>query len=303
KYLSLNLFIFFATTLFIDDLNKLRNLLKIIAYMGFGTVIVSIIYIGHSGIGEVSRFSLLGQNPIWFSRELGMSLLATLTLMELTQKKFKKLVFAAFIILMLFFIYITASRGPILGLLIALFFYFFILQGKRLKFFKKTSFALLIILSLALAVAAAPEQIWNRMINPFSGFDPSALSRLRYLEIAKNLFFENPLYGVGTGGFSYFTGLNYPHNIFLEAACELGIGGLLTLIVLIVYTAYLGGRLLRAENNPTLMLSLSKFYFIIFVFSLVNAQFSGSFYGNYELWFSAAGIWALCATKQNWLER
>jgi len=303
RYFSMNLFIFFAAMLFIGDLNKLKNLVKVIAFLGFVTAAISAVYVSFVGIETISRFTLPGQNVIWFSRGLGMSLLATLFWLELTKKKFEKLTLVVFICLMIFLIYITASRGPFLALLVALISYFFILQRRKFNLFKKILFILLILFSLKLSIAMAPGQVWNRMLNLFSGLDPTTFYRLQLFEMAKNLFFENPLKGVGTAGFTYFTGLSYPHNIFLEFACEFGVLGVLAIIVLIVYAAYLGIKLLGDKNASVVELNLSRFFLAIFIFSLINSQFSGSISDNYELWFSVAGIWTLHVTTHKFLKR
>jgi len=303
RYLSMNLFIFFATMLFIGDLNKIKNLLKIIAVIGFVLAIISVIYIGFAGIENISRFTLPGQNPIWFARGLGISLLATLFWIKLTQKKFQKLVFMIFICLMLFLTYITASRGPFFALLVVLILYFLLLQGGKLNSLRTLSFILLIIFSLKFFIAFAPGQIFHRMLNLFARFDITTFYRLRAFETAKDLFFDNPLMGVGTGGFGHFNILAYPHNVFLELASELGILGVMALIVMILYAGYLGIKLLRNKNASTLESNLSKTFFAIFIFSLINSQISGEISGNYELWFSVAGIWTLYSTRERFLER
>jgi len=141
------------------------------------------------------------------------------------------------------------------------------------------------------------------MLNLFSGFDLTTFLRLRAFETAKNLFFENPLKGVGTAGFGHFNILSYPHNIFLEFASELGVLGFSAFLILAFYAAYLGIKLLRNRNASALELNLSKTFFSIFIFSLINAQLSGAIYGNYELWFAVAGIWTLHSTRQKLLKR
>ncbi len=303
RYLSMNLFVFFATTLFIDDSNRLKNLLKIIALSGFALGVISIIHVGFVGMETISRFTLPGQNPIWFSRGLGLSVLATLFLIELAKKRYHKLLLTAFIFLLLFVIYITASRGPLLALLIVLLLYFFILQRKKLNLLRALSLFLVAFFSLKLFIAFAPGQIWNRMLSLFSGFDLTTLLRLRAFEAARDLFLDNPLIGVGTGGFEHYNILAYPHNIFLELASELGILGVLPFFVMILCAAYLGVRLLKSKTSSALESNLSKVFFAIFVFSLINSQFSGEIYGNYELWFSVAGIWTLHSTRQRFLKR
>jgi O-antigen ligase len=303
RYLTVNLFIFFATMLFIGDSNKLKNLLTVIAFSGFILAIISVAYIGFVGMETISRFTLPGQNPIWFARGLGMSLLAALFLLELAKKRYQKFLLTAFIFLLLFVIYITASRGPLLALLIVLFLYFFLLQRKKLSLLKALSLFLVAFFSLKLFLAFAPGQIWNRMANLFSGFDITTFHRLRAFDAAKDLFLDNPLIGIGTGGFGQFHIFAYPHNIFLELASELGILGVLPFLVMVLCAAYLGIRLLKSKISSALESNLSKVFFAIFVFSLINSQFSGDIRGNYELWFSVAGIWTLHSTRQGFLKR
>ena len=289
--------------IFIGDLNRLKNLLKIIAFIGFVLTIISFIYIGFVGMEHISRFTLPGQNAIWFARGLGISLLATLFWMKLTPKKLQKLLFEIFFCLILFVTYITASRGPFFALLVVLILYFLLLNGEKLISLRTLSFILLIVFSFKFFIAFAPGQIFHRMLNLFARFDITTFYRLRAFEKAKDLFFAHPLMGVGTGGFGHFNILNYPHNILLELASELGIFGVLAFLVMIIYATYLGIILLRDKKASALELNLSKTFFAIFVFSLVNSQISGEISGNYELWFSVAGIWTLYSTRKRFLER
>ncbi|MCK4826441.1 O-antigen ligase family protein, partial [bacterium] len=284
RYLTVNLFIFFVTMLFIGDLNKLKNLLTVIAFSGFILAIISVAYIGFVGIETIPRFTLPGQNAIWFARGLGLSLLATLFLMELAKKRYQKFILTLFVFLLLFLIYITASRGPLLALLIVLLLYFFILQRKKLNLLKALSLFLVAFFSLKLFIAFAPGQIWNRMLSLFSGFDITTFFRLRAYGAARDLFLDNPLAGVGTGGFGHYNVLTYPHNIFLELASELGIWGPVVLLFMILYTTYLAVRLLKNQRASALESSLSRAFFAIFIFALINSQFSGEISSNHELW-------------------
>jgi len=172
-------------------------------------------------------------------------------------------------------------------------FYFFLLRAKGFDFFKSLFFFLLILFALKLSIVIAPERIWTRMLNLFSRFDLTTFFRLQAFETAKNLFFDNPIKGAGTAGFGHFSILSYPHNMFLELASELGILGVLACIILVLYTAYLGIKLLRNKKASFLELNLNRTFCAIFIFTLINSQVSGAVYGNYQLWFAIAGIWTL----------
>lgn len=302
KYLAINIFIFFATMLFINDLNRLKNILKIIALFGIVTTVISIVYVTHEGVESITRFTIPAHNPIWFARGLGISILATLFLFELSIKKFNKFVYMSLMLIMLFLIYISASRGPFLALIISLFIYFFIFQRKGFSFFKKVFFICMILFTFKLFIAIAPEHIWTRMLDPFSRFDLSTLYRFQAFETTKNLFLENPLKGVGTAGFGYFSVLSYPHNIVLELASEIGIWGGLVFISLVFFTVYLGIKLLKYKKSSFLELNLNRTFFTLFILVLINSQFSGAIYGNYELWFAIAGIWTLYCSQSKGLK-
>jgi len=297
RYLAINSFIFFATMFFINDINRLRSSLKIIAFFGFVIASISVIYLVQAGVGNIYRFTLPAHNPIWFARGVGTSLLATFFLLQVTKRKVEKFVYLFFMLIMLFLTYITGSRGPFLALLISLLFYFLLVHARRLDFLKGLVFFLVMSLALRFYIVIAPERILTRMFSLFSRFDLSTFHRLQAFETAKNLFFDNPIKGVGTAGFGHFSILSYPHNMFLELASELGILGVLASIILILYTAYLGIRLLRNKKASFLELNLTKAFFAIFVFALINSQVSGAIYNNIQLWFASAGIWTLYCSQ------
>lgn len=299
KYLATNLFVFLATTLFIDDLNRVKEILKIVAFLGFATATISIVYLAHTGMGDVSRFALPSQNPIWFAREQGIALLATLFLIEISRKTAVRLIYLSFALAMLFLIYMAGSRGPFLALLVSLLLYFFLLRRTNLGRVKKSAFVLLTLLLLRFLVAVGPADIYTRLTQLFSRFDLTTFYRLRAYETAKNLFLENPLKGVGTAGFARFDPLGYPHNIFLELASEVGLWGVASFAGLVLLAGYFVIRLLRNRESTLLESSLSRTLFTIFAFALINAQVSGSINANQQLWFAIAGIWTLRCSQVN----
>jgi O-antigen ligase len=298
KYLTYNVFIFFGILLFTGDLEKFKSLLKTIAFLGFIFAIIGIFYVHFTGLESISRFTLPGQNPIWFARNLGLSLICTLFLLETTKKRLNKTILLIFVLMMLFVIYLTASRGPALSLLISLFFYFFVIQKGWSNFFKKLLYVFLIFSSLKLFIALAPKTIWERMHNLFSGSDLTFFLRLNAYKTAYKLFLQNPLIGIGTGGYTdYDKLLRYPHNIILEVACEHGIFILSIFLIFIVYNLYLGIRLLKQKELPSDVRRMLKIFLVLFLFALINSQVSGAVYGNSGLWFASAGIWAIFSTQ------
>jgi len=262
------------------------------------------LYVHYMGLESISRLTLPGQNPIWFARGLGLSIISTLFLLELTKKALDKVILLIFVFLMLFLIYLTASRGPALSLLISLFFYFFIVHRGWSNLFRRLFYAFLVFLSLKLFVAAAPKAIWGRMISLFGGFDLTVFLRWNAYKTAFNLFLKHPLAGVGTGGYAdYDKLLRYPHNIFLELACEHGIFVVSIFLGVVSYTFYIGIRLLKEKNSSSEVITMAKVLLTLLVFTFLNSQVSGALHGNFELWFALAGIWVIFSTRRKVVEK
>lgn len=88
--------------------------------------------------------------------------------------------------------------------------------------------------------------------------------------LAFNLFINNPIWGVGLGGFPlYAIDYPWPHNFILEILCECGLYGGITLLV--VTTLYL------SRNKITLMhiTSNNMFYFLYVFAFFVRVMVSG----------------------------
>jgi O-antigen ligase len=106
--------------------------------------------------------------------------------------------------------------------------------------------ALFTVIGLALIlifILPKPEIVTTRYGNlsyieemEFRG-DAPILSRIEALKFSKDMFLDNPVFGVGFGGFKAYNSvtefLKYPHNIFVEMAVEGGVVGFLILCALI----------------------------------------------------------------------
>lgn len=116
----------------------------------------------------------------------------------------------------------------------------------------------------------------NRITRLFYGTDDSG--RLFMFSQAFNLWSQdwvNVIFGAGIKSYPIFIGVNsagaYPHNIFLEILCELGVIGL-SLFLLIFYNAF------KYKSNDPLMTSLTVC--MIFIYS-----FTGGMSDIYNIFF------------------
>ena len=150
-----------------------------------------------------------------------------------------KIIAGIFAITFVVSILVSSSRGAALGLFAALVAYW--LKSKN----KLTSLALVFTIAVGLWLIA-PDAWQDRFVSAKNyNEDATASARIRLWQGGISMFLDHPLTGVGINNFpiawisnyrpSGVGGATVAHNIFIEAAAELGIGGLIILIgVLIV---------------------------------------------------------------------
>jgi O-antigen ligase len=94
-----------------------------------------------------------------------------------------------------------------------------------------------------LALPAMPQSFWNRMdsiMNADEDQTGSRAARLRLIDQGIEVFFENPITGIGAGQFQNYNGPGFvekwrvTHNVWLQVAAELGVFGLAAFAFLVV---------------------------------------------------------------------
>ena len=226
------------------------------------------------------RLNSEDNNPIIISRGLSLALIIFFFSFRNSSSIFEK-IFKAFIILnLLIFIYITGSRGPVLSLIIALFFYlFYNIQNGTLGVRKFLIIAVPALLIISYFISKFSFLFQNRLFDKVSAYDsmdvrlePQVFLITDFLE--QNMF--NILFGTGTGNFGYaYTGRDfseYPHNIFLEIIYENGIFSLIIFlcVLFVLFYHFFKGNIIKKNI----------YFFVISIFFLVNAQFSGDLSSN-----------------------
>ncbi|WP_223068713.1 O-antigen ligase family protein [Paenibacillus caui] len=103
--------------------------------------------------------------------------------------------------------------------------------------------------------------------------DDNYLGRVGMQLEALNTFEEHPFFGVGLGGQTPPVQDEFPHNVLLEIATELGIAGLFLFSSAFLFSLY------AARNHPVLMVMMLQ--------SLISALVSGDFGFNFEYVFIA----------------
>lgn len=131
-------------------------------------------------------------------------------------------------------IFLSASRGAFFALLLGGFISFFRFK----KIAKSTGIIAFIVIALLGGLLFAGDYATERILSVFSEDEQAdAGGRLPLFTLGIQMFMESPLTGYGFGAFGEASkGKDiryYPHNIFIESACELGLIGL-SLITMIV---------------------------------------------------------------------
>jgi O-antigen ligase len=215
-----------------------------------------------------------GYDVIGLARSIGIGML--IVAFKFFQNPRKKLIFIFVVVAMGIAQFLLRERGPIYITLFTM--------GLFTTLRIKPRYKLIVIFISVLALIP--------LISYYGKLDPrfnlntlQSDPRIALFNRSINLFFDNPIIGVGTASFSIpdlaiFDQRVYSHNIFLEIMVENGVLGLLiflsTLAVLIV-------SLLKSKEK--LQDPLFKELLILFAYSFLQAQLSGDLTNNYFVWF------------------
>jgi len=316
SFLLFNWALFIFPVLLIRTERSAIRIITILAALAFSVTtftVVSLVRALFSGSIIYSyRASFLGINPISFANWVGAVAIILITYLANIEKRALRKMTIATIGLLILTLFAANSRGPMTSFLLS-----FVLYG--VVRFRHTSkrrllqLTALLLLFVIVALMVLPEQMTSRYTDLLTQEEGS--KNYTFFTINTRLFAWKAalemgtanlftfLFGVGTGGFSqtiYRQDIRwYPHNIFLEVFCELGLVGLLLLIW------FLG--VIVQEIRTTLKTSLndrSRTLYYAFCmaafFNLVNAQFSGDLNDNRRLWFFLGMVLALKQVFLNW---
>jgi len=292
---------FWCTSLFIcyilisnsKDEKDLEKYLLGMTYFGGFFVLLSLLSYHHSthnlNPAYGGRFTILNINPIWAARYLSYSILADLYFIKkywynVNQNLLKILMLFILLILQMGFLLLTGSRGPLFGLILAL--SIISILKYKINFVKLTAFCVCIILLLTIAFWLLPENIVARLTSSNKEGQTTFSIRVLLNDQALRIFLQNKLFGIGFGGFMKVNPFKYPHNIFTEVLCELGIVGFILLNIIFGYTVKMLWTL-RKKLTQDMFYVLTGFFAAAFM----NSNLSGHIGINNYLWISIGLIY------------
>ncbi len=182
----------------------------------------------------------------------------------------------------------SGSRGPVIGMVVALP-SVLLWRAASPVVAKRLALSLVAVGGLAVVavVALVPPEATQRSLSIFQTTEEAGdTSRFLLWGEAIQSFGDNlvhTLAGIGTGSYAAISthGALYPHNIFLEVGSELGVLGLLAIAAFVISVVVrLLGLVARGGEDA----GWSGLLLTLFVFALVNAQFSGDVPYNSGLW-------------------
>ena len=301
SFLTFNLSLFVAPILLIDDERYAWRMIYFLIVLGVIISIYSLVDLIHSiltlSIIYTFRATFLEVNSIGYANWIGsINILLIAILPTIKEKKWRRLAICT-IILFAITLLVTNSRGPLLSFIITCLMIFLF----RLKEMSTKKIALIlvsIIVFILLILIILPPQLIDRYIGMVNQ-DQLESKRVAFYTINTRLdfwkaclnsaseSFRNLIFGIGSGGFSkmyYHRDFTwYPHNIFLEVLCELGLVGVILLCWHFILIFKTGVQTLFQKLQPK-QKNLMLAYLMAAFFNFMAAQFSGDLNRNRKLW-------------------
>ncbi|MBN2354703.1 O-antigen ligase family protein [candidate division KSB1 bacterium] len=251
------------------------------------------------------RSSFLEVNPISYANWIGAIAIMFLVMIPLVKKKIRRIFCYMGLLALVATIFAANSRGPMVSFVVVLTILMAIrYRGKpkrNLLIWSAVGVVVVILLLLVL-----PEQVTSRYTDVFTQEERSknltfftVNTRLYNWQAAWNMATDSIihfLFGVGSGGFSqmiYRQDIRwYPHNIFLEVFCELGLIGTVLLLwhfAGVAATGLKAYKITMPEKTKAIFLAV----ILAAIFNFIGAQFSGDLNDNRRLWFFLGLVIAL----------
>jgi O-antigen ligase len=233
------------------------------------------------GLGGSDRLAMPGRLTIQLGGAAGTTIAIALGLV-LPSLPFKRrillypVVAAAFVALLG-----SGARGPLIGTVCCV---LFALVCFRTLWLDAAIFTVAGVVGLTqVGIPAASFEYLATLVNN----DPNAAlgTRSGLMTLAWHLFREHPFFGVGIGGYAFYSRdpeNTFPHNIFLELGAELGFFALIAFTVLVLWAFWEGFKQLRERDFPYAQEAGGVFSLLIFGF--VQMIKSGDVNDNRCMW-------------------
>ena len=231
-------------------------------------------------------------NPIALARGASTGLLLAVFLLLAAPVAWRRIAALALIPVLGVSFIGAGSRGPVVGLVAGLFVLLALSVGDRASRRRLALLAVALVVSIAIVPQLVPGQNVSRSLSVLVGGGEDAgggdVSNGRYQIWSEtwSIFADHPWTGIGTGSFAERHPVEiYPHNIFLEAAAELGFAGLLLVLGIVALGFTYALRAWRHSAGEDRQHAALVTAFL--TAAVVNSQFSGDLALNSGVWLGA----------------
>ena len=238
-----------------------------------------------------------GDNQIQVGLMLGLAVVSILGYLWPVSNGWMRLVWVPPLVLTFTTLFSSGGRSALVGTLLAcaVATAWLLRAGRTNRIAALALVGLLAALLPAAWITTAPEAKERYLVTIAdarggAGLDAGGAERAELADAAVRTFESHSL-GAGTAGYAALTGYEYPHNILLELASELGLLGVAAVFALVAGIAVAA---MRAARSPTLRAEVIGATSLL-VLPLTIAFASFDLNGNRVLWF-ACGL-ALASTS------
>ncbi len=296
-FVAVNVLIMACVYNFINSKVDVRRLIILIYLFGLANCII----LHSAGLtGEGLYFVIEDENSyltsvmdfsIPLSRKVGLAIICCLALLQLIGNRIVKIGLIASSLYLFWIMLISGSKGPILSLIVATtIVYIFLIKNLKVRIMFVLLFCGILVFAQFIRL---PEKLVEKRYTNIYQKSVVHSQRRRLINRAIDRGLLSPIIGMGFGGFSE-TYSEYPHNILAEFFSELGFLGLFLFFLFIYITIreyFLCKRLIPAEQTE--WHCLMNWGLTVFIYYLVNAQFSFSIPKNEAIWFASAMIFQI----------
>ncbi len=280
-----------------------RILLVTTALVGVATACYGAVLIATGGAsgGNYDRLSLDDSiDPIGLGRAMGTVILVLVFFFIRARRARTRLLALAAVLPAAIVLIGSGSRGPLLGIMVGLPVLVIGLAGQPASLRRAVVAIGATIVGGAIAIATVvPPEVADRVLSIFGSTEQEGeLSRYVLWSDAITIWSRDAttaLLGVGTGGYAALTDYPptlYPHNLLIETGVELGVIGVL---VLLVGLAWAFSRAYALTRVPGEAGAFGAYLLAVLATDVVTAQFSGDMPYNADIWVTTGLIVGLGA--------
>jgi O-antigen ligase len=252
-------------------------------FAGFAIVASLICAYSLTDLGSSARLVTPSSNTIGLGH-IACSLILLIWLVAMPQLSFlKRMTVYPFLAVPAVALIGSGSRGAVIAVLLAI--VLSLLLYRQLLVDVTCLFALGLMVIPFLRIPEASFEYLGTLFNSHT-VEGLLSFRAELLGYGWSLLQQHPLLGVGIQGFRYYSpnaGLyNWPHNIFLEIGCELGIPALL--LVLALFASAILESLRQLRDKTSSCLTLAYLSAALLIAGIVNSLNTGDINSDRSTW-------------------